>query len=96
MDTLDFGWKQSNVVSEIPGQDLLFITDKIIGLQCIMFPKHIKKFLFNKLLNHKWDASDIYFNIIFSDKKKGILYNRITSQCDGISFIDNQNKIFRK
>jgi hypothetical protein len=96
VDTLDFGWKQSNVVSEIPSQDLLFITDKIIGLQCIMFPKHIKKFLFNKLLNHKWDASDIYFNIIFSDKKKGILYNRITSQCDGISFIDNQNKIFRK
>ena len=96
VDTLDFGWKQSNIISEIPNQDLLFITDKIIGLQCIMFPKHIKKFLFDKLINHKWDASDIYFNIIFSDRKKGILYNRITSQCDVISFIDKQNKIFRK
>ena len=96
VDTLDFGWKQSNVVSEIPNQNLIFITDKIIGLQCIMFPKHIKKFLFEKLMTHKWDASDIYFNIIFSDKKKGIVYKRLTSQCDGISFIDNQEKIFRK
>jgi hypothetical protein len=96
VDTLDFGWKQSNVISEIPNQDLMFITDKIIGLQCIMFPKKIKNFLFNNLINHKWDASDIYFNIIFSNKTKAILYNRMTSQCDGISFIDNQNKVFRK
>jgi hypothetical protein len=61
-----------------------------------MFPKHIKKFLFSNLLTSKWDASDIYFNVIFSDRKKGILYDRLTSQCDGVSFIDSQEKIFRK
>jgi FkbM family methyltransferase len=96
VDTLEEGWRQSNIVSEIPNQNLLFITDKIIGLQCIMFPKHIKKFLFSNLLTSKWDASDIYFNVIFSDRKKGILYDRLTSQCDGVSFIDSQEKIFRK
>jgi hypothetical protein len=38
---LDMGWHQSDVVREIPNQDLAFITNKIIGTQCIMFP--IKK-----------------------------------------------------
>jgi hypothetical protein len=37
---LDMGWHQSDV-REIPNQDLAFITNKIIGTQCIMFP--IKK-----------------------------------------------------
>jgi len=96
--TLDFGWKQSNRVSEIPNQDLLFITDKIIGLQCIMFPRFVKDFLTYQLNNHKWDAADIYFNTIFVDnhKKMGILNERITSQADGLSFLDQENKIFRK
>jgi glycosyltransferase involved in cell wall biosynthesis len=96
--TLDFGWHQSNVVREIPNQDLMFITDKIIGLQCVMFPKGTREFLFNKLRNHKWDAADIYFNTIFVDNQKtmGILKERITTQSDGHSLIDNQYKEFRK
>jgi hypothetical protein len=97
-ETLDFGWHQSNVVEEVPDQNLLFITDKIIGLQCIMFPKSAKQFLFNKLRTHKWDAADIYFNTIFynSEFKMGILKERITSQADGLSLIDNEFKTFRK
>lgn len=96
--TLDFGWHQSNVVREVPNQDLLFITDKIIGLQCIMFPKNTKEFLFNQLRTHKWDASDIYFNTIFRefDKTMGILNERITTQADGESLIDNEFKTFIK
>jgi hypothetical protein len=98
VDTLDFGWKQSNVVEEVPGQDLMFITNKIIGLQCIMFPKSHRQFLFNNLRNHKWDAADMYFNTIFIDnhQKMGILKERITTQADGYSLIDNQYKEFRK
>jgi hypothetical protein len=98
VDTLDFGWKQSNVVEEIPNQNLLFITNKIIGLQCIMFPKSHRQFLFDNLRNHKWDASDMYFNTIFVDnnQKMGILKERITTQADGYSLIDNQYKEFRK
>jgi len=96
--TLDFGWHQSNVIKEIPGQDLLFITDKIIGLQCIMFPRKMKEFLHNQLRNHKWDAADIFFNLIFTEYglNMGILKNRITTQVDGISLIDKEFKTFRK
>jgi hypothetical protein len=98
VDTLDYGWKQSEVVEEIPNQDLMFITNKIIGLQCIMFPKKIKPFLFKQLLEHKWDAADMYFNTIFVDNgvKMGILKERITTQADGLSLIDKTEKVFRK
>jgi len=94
--TLEEGWFVSPVVEEITGQDLLFITNKIIGIQCIMFPKHIKEFLFEKLKTYPWDAADLYFNIIFSDKKMGILKKRITTQVDGYSLIDRSLKTFRK
>jgi len=96
--TLDFGWHQSTVVKKIPNQDLLFITDKIIGLQCIMFPKKSKEFLHNQLRNHKWDAADIYFNTIFTEHElnMGILKNRITTQVDGLSLIDKEYKKFIK
>jgi hypothetical protein len=94
--TLDFGWHQSNVVKEIPNQDLLFITDKIIGLQCIMFPKKNREYLFEQLRTHKWDCADTYFNIIFSDKNMGILKERITTQADGYSLIDKEVKTFIK
>jgi hypothetical protein len=94
--TLEHGWLQSNTLEEIPNQDLLFITDKIIGLQCIMFSKAAKKFLMNMLRQHKWDAADIYFNTIFrfSPFKMGILHNRITTQVSGYSLIDQQEKKF--
>jgi glycosyltransferase involved in cell wall biosynthesis len=94
--TLEHGWLQSNVIEEIPNQDLLFITDKIIGLQCIMFPKYTKKWLFETLRTHKWDAADIYFNTIFkkSPYKMGILKHRITTQLNGYSLIDKQEKTF--
>lgn len=96
--TLDFGWKQSHVIYEVPNQDLLFITNKIIGLQCIMFPKFTREFLINQLNTHKWDAADIYFNTIYVDnnKKMGIINKRITTQADGYSLIDQTNKTFLK
>jgi hypothetical protein len=97
-ETLDFGWHQSDVKEEVPGQNLLFITEKIIGLQCIMFPQFVKPFLVDMLKKHKWDAADLYFNVIFnySSFKMGILKERITTQADGLSIIDNEYKTFRK
>jgi hypothetical protein len=96
--TLDFGWHQSNVVREVPNQDLLFITDKIIGLQCIMFPKKVRKTIMSQLRTHRWDCADTFFNIICGEQRltMGILKERITTQADGISFIDKENKIFIK
>jgi hypothetical protein len=95
--TLEHGWLQSKVTGVIPNQDLLFITNHIIGLQCIMFPKLAKRYLQDKLRTHNWDAADIYFNTIFkhSEYKMGILHHRITTQAGGFSLIDQQDKTFR-
>ena len=61
-DTLEFGWPQSPVVKEI--DDVMYITDHLIGMQCIMFPKFAQSYLKEKLIIHPWDAVDIYFNNI--------------------------------
>ena len=95
--TLEHGWLQSPKIQDVPNQDLLFITNHIIGLQCIMFPKFTKTWLKERFRKEKWDASDMYFNQIFkpSQFKMGILNNRITSQFNGFSLIDKQDKSFR-
>lgn len=94
--TLEHGWLQSKVVQEIPNQDLMFITDHIIGIQSIMFPKHVRKWLKESFRLHKWDAADIFLNTIFkkSNYKMGILKKRLTTQANGYSLIDKQEKIF--
>jgi hypothetical protein len=63
-----------------------------------MFPKFTRKWLKETLLTHKWDAADLYFNLIFSksEYKMGIVYDRMTTQADGYSLIDKQFKTFRK
>jgi hypothetical protein len=95
--TLEQGWLQSPVVQEIPNQDLAYITNHIIGIQSIMFPKSIKSWFHEKLRTEKWDASDIFFNQIFrfSPYKMGIVKNRFTTQADGYSLIDKQVKKFK-
>lgn len=73
------------------------MTDRIIGLQCIMFSKRIRKTLFEYLRTAKWDAADIYFNNFSWDKnvKRGILNERVATQCDGYSILDKTYKKFR-
>ena len=95
--TLEHGWLQSPKIQDVPNQDLLFITNHIIGLQCIMFPKFTKKWLKERFRKEKWDASDMFFNQIFkpSSYRMGILHKRITSQFNGFSLIDKQDKSFR-
>lgn len=93
-DTLEHGWPQSPVRKEV--NETMYITDHIIGLQCIMFPIHIATWLKDVLRTHNWDAADIYFNNIFMGHPMGIVYNRLTTQADGFSLIDNTHKTFRK
>jgi len=95
-DTLEFGWPQSPVIREV--NDDMYVTDHLIGMQCIMFPKFVKGYLKNKLRTHPWDAADMYFNSIFygSVYDMGIVYERMTTQADGYSLIDQQFKTFRK
>ncbi len=94
--TLEQKWLQSPMVEEIPNQNVLYITNHIIGLQCIMFPQHVRKWLFNKLMTHPWDGADMYFNTIFrhSEYKMAIVKDRLTTQFDGYSLIDKQDKKF--
>lgn len=94
--TLEHGWLQSPKIADIGNQDLLFITNHIIGLQCIMFPKFVEKWLKERFRTEKWDASDMYFNYIFktSPYKMGIVNKRLTSQVNGFSLIDKQDKRF--
>jgi len=94
--TLEHRWLQSPKTQDIPNQDLAFITNHIIGLQCIMFPKMVSGWLKEKLRVEKWDASDMFFNQIFklSPYKMGIVHKRLTTQVNGYSLIDKQDKNF--
>jgi hypothetical protein len=92
--TLDNAWPQSPMVRDINAD--MYVTDHIIGLQCIMFPKSIADSLKDKLRTHPWDAADMYFNNIFAGPQMGIVKNRLTTQADGLSLIDNTFKTFIK
>lgn len=93
-DTLEHGWPQSPVVRDV--DDKMYVTNHLIGLQCIMFPAHIAPWLKETLRMHRWDAADMYFNNIFAGDRMGIVKKRLTTQADGFSLIDNTQKTFRK
>jgi glycosyltransferase involved in cell wall biosynthesis len=93
-DTLEHGWPQSPVVKDV--NDDMYVTNHIIGLQCIMFPANIAPWLKETLRMHKWDAADMYFNNIFAGDRMGIVKKRLTTQADGFSLIDSTHKSFRK
>jgi hypothetical protein len=93
-NTLEHGWPQSPIVKDVNPE--MYVTNHIIGLQSIMFPKEAAKFLKNNLRTYKWDAADMYFNSIFAGPQMGIVKTRLTTQADGFSLIDNTNKTFRK
>lgn len=93
-DTLEHGWPQSPVVKDV--NEKMYVTNHIIGLQCIMFPAHIAPWLKDTLRMHDWDAADMYFNNIFAGDRMGIVKKRLTTQADGFSLIDNMQKTFRK
>ncbi len=76
----------------------MYITNKIIGLQCIMFPKKAAPYIKEQLRVHKWDATDYFFNIIMNNSgmNMAIVHERLTTQADGFSLIDKTNKTFIK
>jgi len=95
---LENGWLQSPIIKEIPHQDLLYITNNIIGIQCIMFPMETASYLKEQFRTHKWDTADYFFSMMFrnSEWNMGILHKRITTQLDGYSLIDQTEKTFTK
>jgi len=68
----------------------MYVTNKIIGIQCIMFPKSIKNFVQRSYETMLWDVSDLYFNNVFKFKRKGIA-PCLTTQIEGMSTIQGEN-----
>lgn len=68
----------------------MYVTNKIIGIQCIMFPKSIKHFIQRAYETVLWDVSDLYFNDVFKYKRKGIAPG-LTTQIEGVSTIQGEN-----
>jgi hypothetical protein len=95
---LESGLLQSPRIEEIPHQDLLYVTDSIIGIQSIMFPASTASYLKDKFRTHPWDTADYFFNIVFRNSpwKMAIVNKRLTTQLDGFSLIDQTNKTFTK
>jgi len=93
---LEQGWLQSSVTRDI--NETMYVTDKIIGIQCIMFPIATSSYLKEQFRTQKWDAADYFFNRVFQNSpwELGIVHNRLTTQADGFSLIDQTHKTFIK
>jgi len=92
---LDHGNLQSPEIRKLG--DFAYATNKIIGLQCIMFNKKNRDFLKQKFKEVNWYGMDIWLNVVFgqSNSHFGILNERATTQLDGYSIIDQENKNFK-
>ena len=94
--TLETKILQSNEIYTPNNQNLCYITDKVIGIQCVMFNKKYKHIFKNSFVNEPWYIADGWYNGIAekNNLKIGILKNRITSQYSGYSLLDNRIKQF--
>jgi glycosyltransferase involved in cell wall biosynthesis len=94
---LERGFLQSQKITDIPG-NFSYITDKIIGLQFIIISRKGREFLKEKFMTHNWYGMDVWLNEVFAEEGKlfGILNERVTTQLDGFSLIDNTEKTFIK
>lgn len=90
-------WKQSDSIKDLD-DGFCFVTNKIIGTQCVMFNSDERGFILENLRTHKWDAVDVYYNVVFGSygKKLGILAKRLTTQLDGYSLVDREYGEYRK
>lgn len=72
------------------------ITNKIIGIQMIMFPQRTREYLLDVYANSPWDGADLFLNQNFAGKKKiGIFSESPTGQWDGLSVIEDRVRNFR-
>lgn len=100
-NALETGVLQSEKIESV--SEDIFITNKLIGLQCIGFLPRLRHLFVNLFTQAKWDAMDILINEYFSmHRERGmgafphlaIVENRLTSQYDGYSIIEQREKKF--
>ena len=71
------------------------ITNKIIGIQMIMFPQRVRKYLLACYAHKPWDGADIFLNQNFMGVKKiGIFSESPTNQWSGLSAIESRVRDF--
>lgn len=83
--------RTGEIVSDDHGRisDWMYITNKIIGIQSIMFPKFAFNFIKRSYDTILWDVSDLMFNEMFKYKTKAIA-PRLTTQIEGLSTIQGE------
>lgn len=93
---LEHGVLQSNVVEEL--SEDFFVCDKIIGCQCLLFPTRSRNLIKEILRNEKWDALDIFLNVMIAKHGLRVAVSRKTlvTQYNGVSVIDNVVKEFKE
>lgn len=93
---LDAGYLQSQTNSEITPD--LITTDKIIGCQCLVFPKYAGTTVRYMLREASWDALDIWFNTNADryNMEQVVSNKTVVTQFDGYSIIDDSNKTFKE
>lgn len=90
--TLEDNLLQSKTISKF---DDVYLVDRIIGIQMIMFPQRIRPYLNDRFVHHTWDGADIFLNNIFVKKfNMGMLEESITSQVSGMSAIEQTHRSF--
>jgi hypothetical protein len=97
-DTVDLDncYLQSEKVADLPG-GFSYQTNKIIGLQFIIFNRKGREFLKEQFATKGWYGMDIWLTEVYNmgQMKMGILNKRITTQLDGFSIIDQTQKTFK-
>jgi len=97
VDYISFGYSYSpltgNLQSPVIGSinDEMYVTNHIIGLHCIAFPRARRDFLLDAFHNIPWYGADIWYNEIFgrNGKKIAIVKDRCVDTDDGgFSIID--------
>lgn len=83
--------RTGEMVSDNQGfiNEWMYLTNKIIGIQSIMFPKFAFPFIKRAYDTTLWDVSDLLFNDMFKFKTKAIA-PRLTTQIEGISTIQGE------
>ena len=96
--TLDKGWKQSPVIEKISDIDWAYVTNHIIGIQSIMFSPMVRNDVQKAFSENPWLETDAFINnlLIENHIKMALLTDRMTTQVDGFSLLDGENKVFLK
>jgi FkbM family methyltransferase len=93
---IETGILQSEIKRKLEETDEIYITNKIIGLQSIMFPKSSRAFLLDRFKSVPWYGMDIWFNHVFLEEllPMGIVSKRLTTQLNGYSLVEKRYKEF--